>query len=87
LRDARIDVRLRDSFPDHHPYRGSEILALMVRAEREGLVLVTTEKDLMRLADEPDAAELLDVLRVLPVTLQLAEADAFKKLILDAATT
>ena len=87
LREARIDVRLHDSFPDHHPYRGSEILALMVRAEREGLVLVTTEKDLMRLADEPDAAELLDVLRVLPVTLQLAETDAFKKLILDAAAT
>lgn len=85
LRDARIDVRLRDAFPDHHPYRGSEILALMVRAEREGLVLVTTEKDLMRLSGEPDAAKLLDVLRVLPVSLEVDEPDVFAKLVLGAA--
>ncbi len=85
LREARIEVRLRDAFPDHHRYRGSEILALMVRAEREGLVLVTTEKDLMRLSGEPDAAGLLDVLRVLPVTLQVTEADAFARLVLGAA--
>ncbi len=86
LRDARIDVRLRDAFPDHHPYRGSEILALMVRAEREGLILVTTEKDFMRLSNEPDAAELLGVLRVLPVTLQVEDVDAFATLVLGAAT-
>ena len=34
---------------------------------------------------EPDAAELLNVLRVLPVRLEVEEADAFAKLILDAA--
>ena len=84
LREARIDVRLRDAFPDHHVYRGSEILALMLRAEREGLILVTTEKDLMRLQGEPDAAELLNILRVLPVSLQVEEADAFANLVLGA---
>lgn len=85
LREARVDVRLRDSFPDHHVYRGAEILALMVRAEREGLILVTTEKDLMRLHGEPDAVKLLDKLRVLPVTLAVDEAGAFAKLLLSAA--
>jgi tetraacyldisaccharide 4'-kinase len=84
LRDARIDVRLRDAFPDHHVYRGAEIMALMVRAEREGLVLVTTEKDLMRLHGEPDAARLLDVLRVLPVSLAVDETEEFGNLVLSA---
>ena len=85
LKEARVDVRICDAFPDHHRYRGAEILALLVRAEREGLVLVTTEKDLMRLAGERDALALLEVLRVLPVTLAVREADAFGKLVLSAA--
>jgi tetraacyldisaccharide 4'-kinase len=85
LRAARIDIRLKDAFPDHHPYRGAEILALMVRAEREGLILVTTEKDFMRLKGEPDAAKLLPTLRVLPVTLAVEESDAFADLVLQAA--
>lgn len=85
LKQARVDVELRDAFPDHHHYRGTEILALLVRAERDGLILVTTEKDLMRLTGEPDAAALLDVLRVLPVTLAVEEVQAFGELVLSAA--
>lgn len=84
LEDARIDVQLRYAFPDHHPYRGADIFALMARAEREGLVLVTTEKDFVRLSDEPDARPLLDVLHVLPVTLAVDEAEEFQRMILGA---
>jgi tetraacyldisaccharide 4'-kinase len=76
LKEARVDVELKDAFPDHHRYRGTEILALLVRAKREGLILVTTEKDLMRLSSEPDAMALLNVLRVLPVTLSVQEMQA-----------
>ena len=85
LKEARVDVEIKDAFPDHHQYRGAEILALMVRAEREGLTLVTTEKDLMRLSGERDAGPLLDVLRVLPVTLAVEEAEAFGNLVRGAA--
>ncbi len=84
LEDARIDVQLRCAFPDHYPYRGADILALMTRAEHEGLVLVTTEKDFVRLSGEPDARPLLEVLRVLPVTLAVDEAEELRKMILGA---
>ena len=52
--------------------------------QSEGLILVTTEKDLMRLQGEPDAARLLDVLRVLPVSLAVDESEAFTQLVLSA---
>jgi tetraacyldisaccharide 4'-kinase len=84
LEDARIDVQMRSAYPDHHQYRGADILALMARAELEGLVLVTTEKDFVRLQGEPDAAPLWDALRVLPVTLAVDEEKVFRELVLGA---
>ena len=57
-------------FPDHHRYRRFEARDLIGRAEREGLVPVTTEKDLARLAGQDDLAALAAVARALPVTLQ-----------------
>jgi tetraacyldisaccharide 4'-kinase len=36
-------------FPDHHPYSDTEALELLDIARREGAVLATTEKDMMRL--------------------------------------
>ena len=38
------------SFPDHHPYSNSDIAGLRRQAETAAAVLVTTEKDLIRLA-------------------------------------
>jgi tetraacyldisaccharide 4'-kinase len=37
------------AFADHHPFSDSEIEALVAAAKRDGLKLVTTEKDLARL--------------------------------------
>ena len=49
LRCAGIDVARERIFPDHHPFSQAEIDTLIAEAEREGLALVTTEKDLARL--------------------------------------
>jgi transaldolase/glucose-6-phosphate isomerase len=40
LSDAGIDVRVRQAFPDHHPYRRDEAAGLIARAGRDKLTLV-----------------------------------------------
>lgn len=47
------------AFPDHHPFRPAERDALVADARRCGAVLVTTEKDAVRLP--PDFAQVLPV--------------------------
>jgi tetraacyldisaccharide 4'-kinase len=82
LRDAGIDVRAALPFADHHRYRRAEARELIERAERDGLVPVTTEKDLARLAGQDDVAALATVTRALPVTLKVTEDDAFRNWVL-----
>jgi tetraacyldisaccharide 4'-kinase len=82
LTQAGIDPRARLAFPDHHRYRRGEAIELIARAEREGLVPVTTEKDHVRLAGADDLAALARITRVLPVKLVVEEADAFRALVL-----
>ena len=78
MRDAGIEVRRAVAFPDHHRYRRDEARDLIERAERDGLVLVTTEKDLARLAGQDDLAALAGVARALPVTLRSPRRGAFR---------
>jgi len=49
LRAARIEVVRERAFADHHPFSKSEIESLLGDAGRDGLTLVTTEKDFARL--------------------------------------
>ena len=51
LRGSGIDVAGQRAFADHHPYSQAEIESLIAEARRDGLTLVTTEKDLARLRD------------------------------------
>jgi tetraacyldisaccharide 4'-kinase len=78
LRDAGIDVRVALPFADHHRYRRFEARELIERAEREGLLPVTTEKDIARLAGQDDVAALAAITQVLPVTLKVSEDEAFR---------
>ncbi|WJR79563.1 tetraacyldisaccharide 4'-kinase [Bradyrhizobium sp. NP1] len=50
LRAAGVDVARQRAFADHHPFSKAEIEALLAEAARDSLTLVTTEKDLARLA-------------------------------------
>jgi len=47
--EAGARLLSRHEFADHHPYRESELQALMVRARAAGASLLTTEKDWVRL--------------------------------------
>jgi tetraacyldisaccharide 4'-kinase len=74
---------VRKVFPDHHRYTNEEAAALIMQAEHEGLDLLTTEKDLVRITGEPGLAALRTRARALPVTLKLADEAALRKLVLE----
>lgn len=64
------------AFPDHHVYTQAEITELRAQAEEDDLLLVTTEKDAMRLAGSDIGQELLGVSDVLPVRMALEPQSA-----------
>ena len=49
LRQANAVIADRQDFPDHHHLADDEIADLLARAEKQGLQLVTTAKDSVRL--------------------------------------
>jgi tetraacyldisaccharide 4'-kinase len=84
LAEAGIDVAERAGFADHHPYTAADVQALIARAETKRLMLLTTEKDIMRLGDDPALAALLQRARALPVRLVVEEQDQFRDMVLNA---
>jgi tetraacyldisaccharide 4'-kinase len=81
LADAGIDVAARRGFADHHRYTAPEARALCEEADRQRLALVTTEKDLVRLAGDEAVASLATRARALPVTLVLEDAEGFERML------
>ncbi|SFG75306.1 tetraacyldisaccharide 4'-kinase [Methylobacterium gossipiicola] len=71
LRAAGADVAGTWAFPDHHPYRRTDLDALAAEAARLGADLVTTAKDHVRLP--PDFSGRV---AVLPVTLEILPTTA-----------
>jgi tetraacyldisaccharide 4'-kinase len=82
LASAGIDVAETRSFADHHRYTKDEARALCEHADREGLVLVTTEKDLARMQGDDDVAELAAHAHALPVTMMFDDEAGFRALAL-----
>jgi tetraacyldisaccharide 4'-kinase len=78
-----IPTPLRRPFPDHHRYTGEEMAALVARARQDGLTLVTTEKDLVRMRGDPAAIDLIGRTSVLPVTLAFSDAAAIRAILRD----
>jgi tetraacyldisaccharide 4'-kinase len=77
LRASGIDVAGQRAFADHHPYAQAEIESLIAEAKRDGLTLVTTEKDLARLRDW--AQQIVPF----PVTLEFDEPTLLRKFVTD----
>ncbi len=84
LTAAGVDVAERASFADHHPYTAAQARDLIARAQAKGLMLVTTEKDLMRIAGEPQLDALAARTSALPVRLVIEERDLFRQMVLKA---
>jgi tetraacyldisaccharide 4'-kinase len=80
LRASGIEVAVEWPFPDHHPFSADDIAALLDRAQRDGLRLVTTEKDLARLGVQPRLAEA--GLTALPVTMALEDPSGFRRFVI-----
>ncbi len=68
-----IPAVVRRPFADHHRYAAHEMAGLVAYAERHGLTLVTTEKDIARLRGNPAAARLRARSAVLPVILTFSD--------------
>jgi tetraacyldisaccharide 4'-kinase len=83
LADAGIAVAVTRSFPDHHVYTPAEAHALCDDADREGLVLVTTEKDVVRLRARADLAQLAAQAHALRISVAFEEEDAFQSFLLE----
>jgi tetraacyldisaccharide 4'-kinase len=59
LRTSGVDVVVEKAFADHHPYTSADVDALVSQAKRDGLTLVTTEKDLVKLRALPGAQDIV----------------------------
>jgi tetraacyldisaccharide 4'-kinase len=80
LRSHGIDVVRERIFADHHPFSKTDIDGLIADAARDGLALVTTEKDLARLRGREG---LPDQVRMVPfkVTLRFDDEAPVRALI------
>jgi tetraacyldisaccharide 4'-kinase len=83
LSGAGIAVAATRMFPDHHRFTKMEADALCEEADRDGLVLVTTEKDLARMQGEEAMAELAARAQALPVALLFDDEADFLALLLE----
>jgi tetraacyldisaccharide 4'-kinase len=84
LRAAGIETVRERAFPDHHPFSQTEIEALIDDAKRDGLTLVTTEKDLARLTGDHNFVRLAERTQPLPVTMRFGEPDRLRDALLGA---
>ena len=83
LTAAGIAPHATRSFADHHHYTRGEANALIAQATAQDLLLLTTEKDLVRLAGDPEGAALAERARALPVRLVVEDEPAFRHLLLE----
>jgi tetraacyldisaccharide 4'-kinase len=84
LNSAGIQIANRAGFPDHHRFSAAEALDLLAQAQANNLMLLTTEKDLARLAGAPELQQLAAHASALPVRLVIEDQDRLREMILSA---
>jgi tetraacyldisaccharide 4'-kinase len=82
LAEAGVTMAAARGFPDHHRFTRAEAQALCEEADRARLTLVTTEKDLARLAGDAEAGLLAAHARALPVALVFENTEGFESRLL-----
>lgn len=80
LRTHGIDVVREVAFADHHVFTRSEIETLVAQAARDGLTLVTTEKDLVRLKSDAALAAWAEAVVPFAVALSFGGDDELRNL-------
>ena len=83
LRASGIAVARERAFADHHPFSQGEIESLIAEAKRQGLTLVTTEKDLARLRGGEGLPEWAKDIVPFAVTLAFEDAAQLRKFVTD----
>jgi tetraacyldisaccharide 4'-kinase len=83
LRANGVEVVRERAFADHHPFSKSEIEALIAEAKRDGLTLVTTEKDLARLRAAGGLPSWAQDIVPFAVTLEFVGPAALRKFVAD----
>ena len=83
LQASGIEVAQQRAFADHHRFAVGEIEAVVADARRDGLILVTTEKDLVRLRGDAQLSALARDIVPFPVTLEFDDAARLRKLLAD----
>ena len=81
LEDVGAVVVERRVFPDHHVYSTGEAHSLLAEATVRNLMLVTTEKDLVRSLRNPALAEFAATSHALPIALQFDDEKQLNDLI------
>ncbi|WP_259780592.1 tetraacyldisaccharide 4'-kinase [Aestuariispira ectoiniformans] len=76
LQELRADIQGFHAFPDHHPYTEGDLALLLETAHSAGALLVTTEKDLVRV---PEAIK--PAVTALPVHLDWSDEEKIGKLL------
>jgi tetraacyldisaccharide 4'-kinase len=84
LAAAGIATPVTRSFADHHAFTPGDAAELLQRAERGGLTLLTTEKDLARMQNDPALVTLARAATALPVTIVFNNG-TLRALVTDAA--
>jgi tetraacyldisaccharide 4'-kinase len=83
LRGCGVEVVRERAFADHHPFTQVEIESLISEARRNGWTVVTTEKDLARLAVGGKLPPWAQGIQPFPVKLEFDSAPVLRKFVSD----